>query len=219
MEYLCTILLLKFQLQTNTMIHKKFILTALAGLSLVMPSAAVKVDTDSLGTALNGWRKNRTAYYSINNHAYLTHKPTVTPNPAGGIFVSTRVEHKARFGKKLTSYIELNFSASGSLQSAQIRVMSGDLRLNSGLISRPALKAPPAEGEAETPDLEPWHTYKTKMVADLFTALDTEFAKLSKRDQEEKKDVFSRVFGKGYQTADLSAALRHNANLLLRYTR
>ena len=204
---------------TNTMTTKNFLMTALTGLSLFVPASAVTVDIDSLGAALNGWRKNRTASYSIDNHSYLTHKPTVTPNAGGGIFVSTRVEHKPRFGKKLTSYIELNYSADGALQSAQIRVMSGDMRLNSGLISRPALKAPPAVGEAPELDLEPWHSPTTKMVNDLFTSLDTEFAKLSKRDQEGKKDVFSRVFGKGYQSADLAAALRHNTNLLLGYTR
>ncbi|MDA7868811.1 hypothetical protein N9B28_03290, partial [bacterium] len=92
------------------MTTKNFLMTALTGLSLFVPASAVTVDTDSLGAALNGWRKNRTASYSIDNHSYLTHKPTVTPNAGGGIFVSTRVEHKPRFGKKLTSYIELNYS-------------------------------------------------------------------------------------------------------------
>lgn len=201
------------------MTTKKFLLSALTGFSLLLPGHAVTVDTDSFGAALNGWRKNRTASYSIDNHTYLTHVPTVTPNPGGGIFVSTRVEHKARFGKKLTSYIELNYSASGTLLSAQIKVMAGAMRLNTNLVSRPALDAPPAEGEAPALDLEPWHTPTTKMVSELFTALDAEFAKLSKRDQDEKQDVFSRVFGKGYETADLSAALRHNVNLLLGYTR
>jgi hypothetical protein len=57
------------------------------------------------------------------------------------------------------------------------------------------------------------------MVNDLFKALDTEFVKLTKKEKEGKKDVFSRVFGSGDQTADLSAALRHNLNLLLRDTR
>lgn len=201
------------------MTTKKFLLSALTGFSLLLPGYAVSVDTDSFGAALNGWRRDRTASYSIDNHVYLTHMPTVTPNPGGGIFVSTRVEHKARFGKKMTSYIELNYSADGSLMSAQIKVMAGDLQLNTGLITRPALKAPAAEGAAPDLDLEPWHSPTTKMVNELFTSLDTEFAKLSKRDQDEKKDVFSRVFGKGYQTADLSAALRHNVNLLLGYTR
>lgn len=200
------------------MTTKKFLLSALTGFSLLLPAKAVTVDIASFGAALHGWRDNRTASYSIDNHAYLTHIPTVTPNPSGGIFVSTRVEYNPRFGKKMTSYIELNYSADGALLSAQIKIMAGDLRLNTGLVSRPALQAPPAEGEASPLDLEPWHSPTTRMINELFTSLDGEFAKLTKRDQDEKKDVFSRVFGKGYQSADLSAALRHNVNLLLGYT-
>jgi len=199
------------------MTTKKFLITALTGLSFLLPAAAVTVDVDSLGNALNGWRKNRTASYSINSHPYLTYKPTVTPNPAGGIFVSTRVEHNPRFGKKMTSYIDLNYSAEGTLLTAQIKVMAGDLRLNTGAIARPALAPAPVEGQPAV-DAEPWLNPTTQMVNELFAALDTEFAKLSKRDQDEKKDVFNRIFGKGYQTADLSSALRHNLNLLLGYT-
>ena len=204
---------------TTTMITKNVLTTALTGLFLLTSASAVTVDTASLGTALNGWRKNRTASYSINNHPYVTHKPTVTQNPGGGIFVSTRVEYKPRFGKKMTSYIELNYTAEGSLSSLQIRVMSGGMRLNTGLVSRPALKAPPAEGGNAELDLEPWLSPTARMVNELFTALDSEFVKQAKRDQGEKKDVFSRVFGKGYQSADLTAALRHNTNLLLGYIR
>lgn len=201
------------------MITRKSLLTACTGFALLFPAGAVTVDTDSLGQSLHGWRKNRTASYSIDNHSYLTHKPTVTPSPGGGIFVSTRVEHAPRFGKKTTSYIELSYSSAGTLLTTQIKIMAGDLRLNTGLISRPALEAAPAEGEAPSTDAEPWNTPTKTMVNDLFKALDTEFAKLTKKDQEGKKDVFSRVFGAGKKTAGLSAALRHNLNLLLRYTR
>lgn len=196
----------------------RLIILALASMVLLPPSGAVEVDSESFGTSLNGWKENRTASYTINNHRYLTHRPTVTPNAGGGVFVSTRVEHRPRFGKKTTSYIELNYSASGTLLSAQIKVMAGDLRLNTGSISRPASSPKPTDGESSEGDSKPWLTPTTKMVSDLFQALDTEFAKLSKRDQEEKKDVLNRVFGKGYQSADLSSALRHNLNLLLKFT-
>ena len=103
----------------------------------------------------------------------------------------------------------------------QVRTdQSGAFRLNTGLISRPALEAAPIEGEeGSEANPEPWQSPDKKMVEDVFKSLDLEFAKLSKRDQDEKKDVFSRVFGKKYQSADLSSALRHNMNLLLRYTR
>lgn len=201
------------------MTTKKLLLTALTGLGLALPSPAVMIDLDGFGAALNGWRKNRTASYTINDNPYLTYQPTITPNPANGIFLSTRVDHNPRFGKKTTSYIELDYSADGTLLSAKIKVMAGALRLNTGAIERPALKAPPAEGEVGEVDPEPWLDPTTRMVNELFTALDAEFAKLSKRDQDEKKDVFNRVFGKDYQTADLAAALRHNLNLLIGHTR
>lgn len=197
---------------------KQFLITALGSLSLLCSGQAVTVDIDAFGAALNGWRKDRTASYTIHKHPYLTHKPTITPNQAGGVFISTRVDHNPRLGKKMTSYIELNYADDGTLLTAQIKVMAGALRLNTGAISRPALAPATGDGGAPAPDAEPWLNPTTRMVTDLFTALDAEFAKLSKRDQDEKKDVFSRVFGKGYQTADLSAALRHNLNLLIGHT-
>lgn len=198
---------------------KKTLISALAGFSLALPASAVTVDIDSFGASLNGWRKNRTAYYTINSNPYLTYKPTITPNAAGGIFISTRVEHKPRFGKTTTCYIELNYSGEGTLLSAQIKVMAGELLMDTGAIAQPPLAAAPAEGEAPPVNPEPWLNPTTRMVNQLFTALDAEFTKTAKLAQGEKKDVFSRVFGKGTQRADLSAALRHNVNLLLGYTR
>ncbi len=198
---------------------KQFLTTALGSLSLLCSAQAVTIDLEAFGADLNGWRKDRTASYTIHKHPYLTYRPTMTPNSAGGVFISTRVDHKPPLGKKMTSYIELNYADDGTLLTAQIKVMAGALRLNTGAISRPALAPTTGEGGAPAPDPEPWLDPTTRMVNELFTALDAEFAKLSKRDQDEKKDVFSRVFGKGHQTADLSAALRHNLNLLIGHTR
>lgn len=202
----------------KTMITKNLFVTVIAGLSFLLPASAVTIDTQAYGESLNGWRKNRTAFYSIDNHSYLTHQPTVSPSPDGGIFVSTCIEHAPRFGKKTTSYLELSYNSAGTLLTIQIKIMAGDLRLNTGLISRPALIATPAEGEVPAVAL-PWTTPTKTMVNSLFKALDTEFAKLSKKEEEGKKDVFSRVFGTGSKSVGLSAALRHNLNLLLRHTR
>ena len=196
------------------MTTKKFLLTALGSLSLLLPANAVTVDVENFGASLNGWRKDRTAYYTIDKHAYVTHKPTITPNASGGVFISTRVDHKKSFGKKTTSYIELNYDSEGMLLTAQIKIMAGNVRLNSGAISRPPL-APAPEGGAPAADPEPWLSPTARMVNQLFSALDTEFAKLTKAAEGEKKDVFNRVFGKGYDGADLAAALRHNLNLLI----
>lgn len=196
---------------------KKLLLSTITLLTC-LNSSAVTLDVDTFGNNLNGWRKNRTAHYTIDNHTYRTHKPTVTPTPAGGAFISTRVEFTPILGKKTTSFIELNYSASGTLISAQIRITSGKLRMNTGLITRPTLAAVPAEGEAPIVNDEPWVSTEGQMVRDLFTALDTEFQKLAKKDLEGKKDVFSRVFGKGDRGEDLAAALRHNLNLLIANT-
>ena len=197
---------------------KTLLLTTFAGLAVLLPASAVTFDADTFGQSLNGWRKNRTASYSIDNHGYLTHKPTVTPSPGGGIFISTRVEHRPALGKKTTSYIELSYGTEGTLITAQIRIMAGDKQVNTGLITRQALAPAPVEGEVPPVNAEPWNTPPKVLIQDLFKSLDTEFAKVAKQDLEGKKDVFSRVFGKGYQSADLAAALRHNLNLVMRYT-
>jgi hypothetical protein len=203
----------------KTTITKKLFLTSIAGLVMLLPMSAVTFDVGSFGQSLNGWRKNRTASYSIDNHSYLTHKPTVSPSPGGGIFISTRVEHRPTLGKKTTSYIELSYSSEGILITAQIRIMAGDKQINTGLVSRPALAPAPADGQPAVENPEPWNSATKILIQDLFKSLDTEFAKVAKQDLEGKKDVFSRVFGKGYQSADLAAALRHNLNLIMSATR
>lgn len=197
----------------NNNITKRLLLGAFMGMSLLGSASAVTFDSDTFGRALNGWQKNRTASYSIDNHSYRTHRPTLTRNPGGGLFISARVEHLRSFGKKTTSYIELSYSAEGTLVTAQIRIMAGDFRVNSGLINRPALAAP-AEGEAPAADTEPWNNPTGVMIQDLFKALDNEVAKMAKAG-DGKKDIFSRAFGRGYDSADLAAALRHNLNLLM----
>ena len=140
---------------------------------------------------------------------------SATGSPQGGVFVSTRVEHKKTFGKKTTAYIELDYDSESTLLTVQIKVMANGLRLNSGAIARPPLAPAPSAGAPAAGDAEPWLSPTARMINQLFTALDGEFTKLAKAKQEEKKDVFSRVFGKGYDGADLATALRHNLNLLI----
>lgn len=197
---------------------KQLFLSALTGWSLSMPAVAVKFDTLGFGGTLNGWRKNRTAPYCIDHHSSLTYKPTITPNPGGGIFISTRIGHRPTLSKQTTSYLELSYSSEGTLVTAQTRIMAGDNPINTGLLMRPALAPVAAEGEPAPTNPEPWNTGTKVLIRNLFKSLDTEFAKVAKQDLEGKKDVFSRVFGTGYQTADLAAALRHNLNLIMRFT-
>lgn len=44
---------------------------------------------------------------------------------------------------------------------------------------------------------EPWTSPEGTMVNELFKSLDAEFVKLDKKGEDEKRDVFSRVFGRG----------------------
>jgi hypothetical protein len=187
-------------------------ITIAAGLSL--SASAVSFDTEGFGAALNGWGKKRTASYSIDNHSYRTHQPTTTPAPGGGMFVSARVDHCPRGGKATSSYIELVFSGEGHLLSGQIRIKVGEKSLNTGQVVRAPEKPAPAEGETEQ-DLEPWKTPTMQVVMDMFSALDTELGKLEKDDTKGRKDVFGRIFGQDFGSADLAAALRHNVNLML----
>lgn len=197
---------------------KTTLILAFTSIILLWPASAVQMDIQSFGQSLNGWKKNRTAVYSIDNHAYRTHRPTITPTPGGGVFVSTRVEYTPRIGKMTTSYIELTFSSGGTLLTGQLRVVVKGLQVTTGLISRPD-EAVRGEGEVPTADSTPWNTPTNRLVNDMFKALDTELVKLSKSDLAGKKDLFSRLFSKDYGSADLAGALRHNLNLILRYTR
>lgn len=184
---------------------------------MMFSATAVELDIEGFGDSLNGWKKGRTANYTMDNHSYVTHVPTVSRTHGGGIFVSTRIEYKARAGKAAVSYLELAFSAEGHLISGQIRVNINGKRLNTGQVVRApqSAPAPASEGGVVPVDPEPWKTATTQIVMDLFSALDTELAKLEKGDTEGKKDVFGRLFGKGFDSADLAAALRHNMNLML----
>jgi hypothetical protein len=196
---------------------KRLVAGTLCALGMTLATSAVEFDINAFGDSLNGWRKDRAAHYTMDNHSYATHVPTVSRTHGGGLFISTRIECKARAGKAAVSHLELAFSPEGHLISGQVRVTVNGKRLNTGQVTRApqSAPAPPAEDGTVPADPEPWKTATTQIVMDLFSALDTEFAKLEKADTEGKKDVFGRLFGKGFDSADLAAALRHNMNLML----
>jgi len=197
---------------------KRLVASTLCALGMMAAASAVEFDIDRFGQSLNGWRKDRAAHYTMDNRSYATHVPTVSRTHGGGLFVSTRIECKARAGKAAVSHLELAFSAEGHLISGQIRVTVNGKRLNTGQITRAPQSAPTlGEDGAPVADPEPWKTATTRIVMDLFKALDTELGKLEKADTEGKKDVFGRLFGKDFESADLAAAIRHNMNLILGY--
>ncbi|MEM9081499.1 MAG: hypothetical protein AAGC74_12495 [Verrucomicrobiota bacterium] len=184
---------------------------ALAGLGSAF---GLGIDVEGFGRTLSekGWGRNRTASYTIDNQKYRTHVPTVTKNIDGGIFVSTRVDHLSTTRPDAVSYIELTFTPDGYVGASQIRIQMKGQRLNTGQVMR-ELPQIPLEGQIGSVD---WRSAHMKLVLDLFGKLDTEFAKLEKGDEGEGGgDLWGRLTGSRLDSADLSAALRHNLNMLL----
>lgn len=190
----------------------KYIATiACASLLSLLSAGASSIDTESFGASLNGWKKNRTASYSINNSGYRTHQPTVTETTDGGMFVSTRIDRGRCFGSKgATCFLELTFSPAGTLTVGQIRINAEGMQLNTGAVARRVETA--TEGEEAISLVSPTES----LVQELFTRLDSELAKLDKaEDKGGRRDILGRLSNSDESTANYSAALRHNLNLLL----
>lgn len=189
------------------------IVAILAAVSLAGLSSAfgLGLDVEALGESLNGWSKKRTATYTIDSQKYRTHVPTMTRNLNGGMFVSMRVEHLSGLRPDATGYLELTFAPDGYLGAAQIRLTMNGKKYDTGQVLREA-DAVASEGQSNAAD---WRSAHTKMVLDLFRALDQELAKSEGGEEEGRKDLWGRFKGSKLNEADISAALRHNLNLLL----
>ena len=182
------------------------------GLSGLNSAFGLGIDLDSLGRSLNGWSKKRTASYTIDSHTYRTHVPTVTENLDGGIFVSMRVEHLSAIRPDATAYLELTFTPSGYVGVSQIRLTANGKKYDTGQILRPQEQIS-LDGGIGSAD---WRSTHTKLVLELFKKLDSEFAKEEGKEKGgAKRDLWGRFNGSKLNQADLSAALRHNLNLLL----
>lgn len=184
---------------------------ALAGL---LPSGAVTLNMEAYGAALHGWKKDRTASYTINNNRYRTHQPTGTVTDGGGLFLSTRIEEGGRLSTGAVSFLELTFDPGGALIAAQIRMRMHGKRFNTGLVTRKPVVPPlpdeigPSEPEMQNPT--------NALVMDLFTRLDTELAKLEGKDGGNvRRDLFGRITGSASKETDVPSAIRHNLNLIL----
>lgn len=182
------------------------------GLSGLSSAFGLGVNVESLGESLNGWSKKRTASYTVDSQKYRTHVPTVTENLDGGIFVSMRVEHLSALRADATAYLELTFTPSGYVGAAQVRLTMNGKKYNTGQILRPEERIS-LEGEIGSAD---WRSTHLKLVLDLFNKLDAEFAKEDKAEgQKAKRDLWGRLNSSRLAESDVSAALRHNLNLLL----
>lgn len=192
----------------------KIKLTLVASLLISLPAFAVTFDLEAFGASLNGWDKKRTANYTFTDAKYRTHLPTITPTPSGGIFVATRIDLLSGVGTAAISNLHLTFSSTGVLESAQIKGNVGHRALDTGVVRRP--EAPPApttpEGAVPVP-AKPFHA-TDELVTELFSSFDGEMKRLNAAAEAEKRDLFARLAGK--PAHDLSAALRHNLNNILR---
>ncbi|MGJ8724997.1 MAG: hypothetical protein ACSHYB_10610 [Roseibacillus sp.] len=181
------------------------------GFSGLSSAFGLGIDVESLGQSLNGWSKKRTASYTMDSQSYRTHVPTVTQNLDGGIFVSMRVEHLSAVRPDATAYLELTFTPSGYVGASQIRLTMNGKKYDTGQVLREQEQAL-AEDEIGSKD---WRTTHMKMVLDLFSKLDAEFAKEEGEEKKGKRDLWGRLNGSRLDESDVSAALRHNLNLLL----
>jgi len=186
---------------------KHIVVAATLFVSFVMPLKAVSFDAEAFGASLHGWRKDRTAVYTINNRTYRTHVPTTTRTRDGGLFISTRIERGGRSGP--VCFLELTFGPGGTLMAGQVRVNVGRKLLDSGLVTR---SEPQVAGE-EGAELPP--PASETLVLQLFSRLDAELAKLSAKDKQGRRDIFGRLARSTSGGADIPAAVRHNMNLLM----
>lgn len=189
-------------------------------LALASPSFAVSFDTESFGARLNGWQKDRTANYSFTDAKYRTHVPTVTHAPSGTMFLSTQVDMLAVAGKGAICQIGLTFSSSGVLEGVQIKGTIANKALDTGLIRRPEapVAAPAPAGETAVVAGPPRRFDATdEMITELFTRFDAEMKKVTEAKESTRGDLLSRIAGNNVKSADLSAGLRHNVNLMLQH--
>lgn len=180
----------------------------------VTSSWAISIDLENFGKTLSskGWSKNRTATYSIDNRKYRTHVPTLTRNIDGGSFVSVRIDHLSAIRPDATCYIELTFAPEGYVGASQLRVNMNGHQLTTGQV----LIETDSFDLGEEGFVYDWRSAHTKMVLELFSKLDSEFARVEGKTKDTgRRDLWGRFNNSKLQTSDISAALRHNLNMLL----
>lgn len=192
---------------------KTRLFSLLALLSFTPACFAVSFDAEGYGSNLNGWNKKGFADYSFTDSSYRTHRPTMTKTPSGGLFLTTQVDLMSKKTSAAVCHLCLTFSSAGLLESMQIKGTVAGKSVDSGLVRRPEAPALAASGEGAAP-VRPFHA-TDELVAGVFTAFDTELERALTARKADRKDLLSRIFSRGAFTADLSAGLRHNVNLIL----
>ena len=191
----------------------KRIITPLILALSISAASAIELNTEALGNKLGGWHaKRKTASYAIADTNYQTYKPNVTPTVDGGIFVSTKIT-QTRGGRYGVCHLEMIFDKAGSVIAAQAKIKIGSRTYDTKIVELDRN----ARDEAEAAGRKISNP-TAKIATDLFSRLDEEILKWQKERTDaakERKDLIGRLSGNaGDGNANLSAAVRHNFNLI-----
>lgn len=200
-------------------------------LASTLVGSAQVLDLECFGSQLGGWTNDKeyvkstkgdinhlfakkyakgdNVTYKLDDVKYRTFKPTETAGPDGTAFISTRIETESRVGSGAVCFLETTFSADRQLIAASVKINTDDRRIDSGTV---VLQLPIADEESFSP-IAP----TTQLIIDLFSALDGKIEKLNQNTEEDiaRRDLFGRTGRLTWELEDISAAVRHNLNILL----
>lgn len=154
--------------------------------------AATFLDEEKYGKSLGGWteKSDQAATYEISGSKYRTWKPTATPTPDGGTFISVRIDHlRGLLASDDYASLELSINSDGDITTARSSLALQGKKITSDLIRNTGTVAGKATGLKGA----------TKMGTDLL-------ADLTSKLLREKVTEPGRV--------TFPAAVQHNYNLL-----
>jgi hypothetical protein len=159
--------------------------------------AQVRIDEEAFGKPLGGWKKKSksAAEYPLSGSTYRTFKPEVSPTPAGGLFVSIRIDHvRGWLSSDDHATLEITVDAKGGIESAQSNIAIQGRSISSDVIVGTGAAA------QQVVDMDRAVQVGTDLVANLTAKL-----------LREKIVESGRV--------SFPAAIRHNYNLLFQSIR
>jgi len=170
---------------------------ALLPLSLLLAftfwvSANTFLDDKVFGEHLGGWTDSdeKAATYEISGSRYRTWKPTATPTPDGGTFISVRIDHiRGLFASDDHASLEITINTEGEITSARSGIAIQGKKITSDLIRGASDAAGQISGVSQAAKIG------TDLIADLTSKL-----------FREKVTEAGRV--------TFPAAVQHNYNLL-----
>ncbi|OUJ75795.1 LGFP repeat-containing protein [Hymenobacter crusticola] len=100
--------------------------------------SALQFDMAKLGQQLTGWdaKDGSAAEYTSAGSNYRTYKPSVSPTPSGGLFISTKLDHIRGMAADDHAQVEMEFAANGVIISSRVAMtIQGHNTLDTGLIA------------------------------------------------------------------------------------